>query len=132
LRPRENNVFRVLIVEDMSDAAESLAVVLRLWGYEVEIAYDGFAALAAVKSFAPHAILADIGLPGMTGFDLAKSLKADPATSPILLIATTGYADAAAQKISKAAGFAEHFVKPLDLDALRAVLDKHRQSSNAV
>jgi CheY-like chemotaxis protein len=122
-------VFRVLVVEDMCDAADSLAAVLRLWGYEVEIAYDGFAALAAVKSFAPHAILADIGLPGMTGFDVAKSVKADPATNDVLLIATTGYGDAAAQKIAKAAGFAEHFVKPIDIDALRAVLDKHRQTA---
>lgn len=122
-------MFRVLVVEDMSDAADSLAAALRLWGYEVEIAYDGFAALAAVKSFAPHAILADIGLPGMTGFDLAKSVKADPATNDVLLIATTGYGDASAQKIAKAAGFAEHFVKPIDIDALRAVLDKHRQTA---
>ena len=121
-------MFRVLVVEDMSDAAQSLAEVLRLWGYQVEIAYDGLAALAAVKSFLPHAVIMDIGLPGMTGFDLAKSIKADPASKDVLLVATTGYADAAAQKISKAAGFAEHFTKPLDLDALRAVLDRRREA----
>ena len=119
--------FRVLVVEDMSDAAESLAAVLRLWGYEVEIAYDGFAALSAIGSFAPHAILADIGLPGMTGFEFAQRVKADPAMSGVLLLATTAYADAAARKISKSTGFAEHFTKPLDLPALRIVLDNHRQ-----
>jgi two-component system, sensor histidine kinase len=119
--------FRVLIVEDMPDAAQSLAAVARLWGYAVEIAYDGLAALDAVKSFGPHAVLADIGLPGMTGFDVAKSIKADPATGGVLLVATTAYADSAAQTISKAAGFAHHFTKPLDLDAVHAVLEEHRR-----
>jgi CheY-like chemotaxis protein len=111
---------RVLVVEDNADAAESLGSVLRYWGYEVRIVHDGFAALSEMIHFSAHVVLADLGLPGMTGFELAERL----ADKDVLLIATTAYGDDAARRLAKNAGFREHFVKPLDLPAIHQVLEE--------
>jgi CheY-like chemotaxis protein len=114
---------RVLVVEDNADAADSLGDILRLWGYEVRVVHDGFAALTETIHFSPHVVLADIGLPGMTGFELAERL----ANQNVLLVATTAYADATARKLAKSAGFHEHFGKPLDLPAIHQLLENRTQ-----
>jgi DNA-binding response OmpR family regulator len=114
--------FRVLVVEDNQDGADSLAMVLRAWGYQVRVAYDAPSALADIAAFLPDVVLSDIGMPGMSGFSLAERL----AGKGVLLIAITAYGDEVSRKTSQEVGFARHFVKPVDLDSLYAVLEAHR------
>jgi CheY-like chemotaxis protein len=116
--------FRVLIVEDNRDGADSLALVVRAWGYQVRVAYDAPSALADAASFLPDVVLSDIGMPGMSGFSLAEKL----AGKGVLLIATTAYGDEATRRSAKESGFQEHLVKPIDLEALHAFLEDHRQA----
>jgi PAS domain S-box-containing protein len=105
---------RILVIEDNSDAAESLEMLLRLEGYEVRVAHDGPAGLTAARETGPDAIVCDIGLPGMDGFKVAAALRQDPATSGVRLIALTGYGQAEDRQRALASGFDAHLIKPVD------------------
>ena len=120
---------RILIVDDNDDAAQSLALVLRLEGHEVCTARDGDEALRLLDEFVPQAAVLDIGLPKMNGYELAAALRADPRTRSVALIALTGYGRAPDRRRALDAGFDEHLVKPVELDALLATL--HRLLSGA-
>jgi signal transduction histidine kinase/ActR/RegA family two-component response regulator len=115
---------RVLIVEDNQDAAESLATILELWGHAVQVAFDGFAAIAAAESFEPEIILSDLGLPGMDGYELARRLRAQPAFGQVVLVALSGYGREEDKRRSLEAGFDHHFVKPLDMTSLFTLLGR--------
>jgi len=115
---------RVLVVEDNRDAADSLQVLLELFGYTVEVAYPGTAGVAAAQTFAPDVILCDIGLPGLDGYKLAAQLRQNPATAQACLIALTGYGTDEDRRKSKEAGFDAHLTKPADPAALRALLNR--------
>lgn len=104
---------RVLIVDDNRDAAESIAEYLELEGHEVKTVGDGERALASVPVFAPQVVLLDIGLPGMSGHDVARAIRAQQ-LQPMLLIAVTGYGQREDRTLSEAAGFDSHLVKPTD------------------
>jgi len=119
--------FRVMVVEDNRDGADSLALVLRGWGYEVRVVYDAPSALADVGTFLPDVVLSDIGMPGMSGFSLAEKL----AGKGVLLIATTAWGDETSRQHSEQVGFQHHLVKPVDLDALHSLLEKHRTDIGA-
>src|SRR5262245_35549067 len=82
---------RVLVVDDNPDAAESLATLLNLAGHDARVAFDGPTALQSISLDRPDVVLMDIGLPGMSGYDLARRLTIDYAQDPILLVALTGY-----------------------------------------
>jgi two-component system CheB/CheR fusion protein len=112
----------VLIVEDDPDAAESLSMLVELLGHEVEIVHDGPAALAAVHRHCPDAALVDIGLPGMDGYELAGRLCALGDDRPPLLIALTGFGRDEDRQRALAAGFDHHAVKPVEMEALAALL----------
>lgn len=112
---------RVLIVEDNEQTAESLAMLLEASGYAVRTAADGAAALALVREWRPHAMLVDIGLPGMSGYDLAEHLRRDEGYGG-LLVALTGYGQAGDRQQALAAGFDHHIVKPVELERVRALL----------
>jgi CheY-like chemotaxis protein len=112
----------VLIVEDDPDAAESLSMLVELLGHEVEIVHDGPAALAAVHRHCPDAALVDIGLPGMDGYELAGRLCALGDDRPALLIALTGFGRDEDRQRALAAGFDHHAVKPVEMEALAALL----------
>jgi len=112
---------RILVVDDNADSAESLAVVLRLRGHEVRVAHDGPAALEAALAEPPDVVLLDIGLPGMSGYDVARRLRPRNAAGP-LLIALTGYGQPGDRARSQEAGFDLHFVKPVDLARLETAL----------
>jgi two-component system CheB/CheR fusion protein len=116
-RPR-----RVLIVDDSSDTAESMALLARSWGHEVSVASDGPTALAVAERFAPERALIDIGLPGMSGYELARRLRAKTQHRDLYLIAVTGYGREEDKRAAKAAGFNVHLVKPGDIDRLRELL----------
>jgi CheY-like chemotaxis protein len=108
-----------LIVDDNQDAAETLAEVLADLGYEVATAHDGIAALNVATAFKPTVCLLDIGLPSMDGYELARRLRASAALPDgARLIAVTGYGQDNDRRLSSAAGFDAHLVKPVDLDAL--------------
>nr|WP_314628260.1 ATP-binding protein [uncultured Noviherbaspirillum sp.] len=113
---------RILVVDDNRDAVEALAMMLKLGGNDVEIAYDGVAALATAQSFAPDAVVLDIGLPGMDGYEVARSLRARPETAGALIVAVTGYGQKEDRERSRAAGFDHHLVKPIESDALLVLL----------
>jgi len=111
---------RVLVVDDNADAADALAELLRLEGYEVRVAGSAEEALAAVEVFSPQLAVLDIGLPSMNGYDLAAALRSNPRTRGVRLIALTGYGRAPDRQRAQDAGFDDHFVKPAPLDELLA------------
>lgn len=112
---------RILVVDDNVDAAESLAMLLQLDGHSTRVAHDGPAALVVAREFKPHAVLLDIGLPGMNGYEVARQLR-DAETAPMRLIALTGWSSEEARRQAHAAGFDRHLVKPVDPAQLAATL----------
>jgi signal transduction histidine kinase/DNA-binding response OmpR family regulator len=113
---------RVLIVDDNEDGADSLARLLRLDGHTVRLAHNGPAALTVAKDFRPDAVVLDIGLPGMDGYEVARRLRCQPDSRGALLIAVTGYGRDEDRLLAHQAGFDYHFVKPADLEVLRQAL----------
>jgi CheY-like chemotaxis protein len=114
---------RCLIIEDHRDAAESLALLLRLGGHEAEVAFDADDGIEKARRFRPEVILCDIGLPGgMDGYALARTVRADADLHSAYLIAITGYGQEEDRRRALEAGFDAHLTKPADLDALRLLL----------
>src|SRR5437867_5067623 len=114
---------RVLIVDDNRDAADSLAMLLRITGTENRTAYDGPEALQLASELRPDAVLLDIGLPKMDGHEVARQIRREPWGQRICLIAVTGWSDETDRANSRAAGFDHHLVKPLDTVHLAQLLD---------
>jgi len=119
---------RVLIVEDNRDQADSLMTVLRAWDFDPAVAYDAFSALEMANRNHPDAILADIGLPGMDGYELAQRVVAQPDLRDVVLAAVTAYNDGESRERSREVGFAQHFGKPTDLVQLHRFLDDRREA----
>jgi two-component system CheB/CheR fusion protein len=111
-----------LLIEDNLDAAETMRAVLELMGHTVSVAHDGRAGLTLAKEQLPELILCDIGLPGMSGYDVARAIRADPATSGVHLVALTGYALPEDLERSSEAGFQAHLAKPPALHKLEEVI----------
>jgi PAS domain S-box-containing protein len=115
---------RVLVVDDNPDAARLTAAALETVGHETRVAFDGPAAIALASTFVPHAVLLDLGLPLMDGFEVARQLRAAAVDGvPPLLIAVTGYGQASDRARTEAAGFQAHVVKPVDVHELVSLLD---------
>ena len=114
---------RVLIVDDNHDAALSLATYLEMSGHEVCTAGDGRQALDVAERFTPQAVVLDIGLPILDGYQVAKELRLAPPTQQSLLLALTGYGQKEDQVAATRAGFDRHFVKPVDPAALAACIE---------
>ena len=119
---------RILVVDDNRDTAVGCAAIFRALGHDVKIAYDGLEALTVARSSQPEAIFLDIGLPGMNGYDVAKTLRGEGFTNA-RIIAVSGYGQPEDRQRSSEAGFDEHLVKPVHedvlIDALRRPLQKH-------
>jgi CheY-like chemotaxis protein len=116
------SVWRVLVVDDNEDGAELLAHSLQSMGHRVRVAHDDRAALDAAATFHPDVALLDIGLPVMDGYELASRIRDQPGGRSIYLVAVTGYGQQRDRAASRAAGFAEHVVKPVDLERLREII----------
>lgn len=116
--------FRILVVDDNVDSAESLAMVLNLTGHEARTAHSGMEGLRIAREFRPEAVLLDIGLPSMDGYEVAREIRATYGTHPVTVIAMTGYGSEDDRRKSREAGFDIHLVKPLDLDALSRTLQE--------
>lgn len=115
---------RVLVVDDNEDGAEMLSAVLAVRGHDTRVAHDGPEALRIAGGFRPEVAFLDIGLPVMDGYELAARLRDLPELGGIRLIAVTGYGQESDRQRTRAAGFQHHLVKPVDLDAVNAVVDE--------
>ena len=113
---------RIVVVDDNVDAADSLTALLKLEGHHVRTAYDGLAALRAVREECPEVVLLDIGLPDMDGYQVARSLRQEPGREPVMLVALTGYGQQEDRRRAQEVGFDKHLVKPVTLEVLRAIL----------
>lgn len=114
---------RLLVVDDNVDAAEALCELLSLDGHDVRCATASDEALELAFSFEPQAMLLDIGLPGMDGYELARRIRGSDVLRESLLVAVSGYGQAQDQRLAKEAGFDHHFTKPVDIHDLRDLLE---------
>lgn len=112
---------RVLVVDDNTDAADSLAMLLEAIGNDVRVAYDGEEAVDKALEFSPEVVLLDIGLPKMHGYDVAKRIRAEQGAD-VLLVAVTGWGNEEDRQRSRDAGFDYHFTKPVDPEDLVRVV----------
>jgi signal transduction histidine kinase/DNA-binding response OmpR family regulator len=124
-----SRTLRVLVVDDVAASVESLTMLLDLQGYEVRSALDGISALKVADSFLPDAVLLDIGLPGMNGYEVARHLRSDERFRDTLLVALTGYGQDEDRRRTTEAGIDEHFVKPADLDRLFHIIGSYADST---
>ena len=113
---------RVLVVDDNVDAAQSLAVLMKVSGHDVRMVHDGPAALKAALDYRPDVVLLDIGLPGLNGFEVATRLRSQAEFGNLVLVALTGYGREADQQQARDAGFDHHLVKPTDFKHLESIL----------
>ena len=113
---------RILLVDDNVDSAQTMATLLRMEGHDIDVVYDGETALLRAQATLPDAVLLDIGLPGMSGYQVARELRARPQTRHALLVAVTGYGQASDRQRALDAGFDHHLVKPVELTALEGLL----------
>jgi CheY-like chemotaxis protein len=119
---------RVLVVDDNRDVADTTATILRLSGCDTHVAYDGRSGLDAVERLQPDAVLLDIGLPGLDGYQVAERLRSQPAHRKTLVVAVSGYGQEEDRVRSKAAGFDYHVVKPIDPAVINGLLGSLREN----
>ena len=129
--PPAADLRRVLIIEDHRDAAESLRMLLALQGHETHVAHGGPEGVETARAMRPDVVVCDLGLPGMSGFEVARTLRADPATACALLICVSGYGQAEDRKKALQAGFDAALVKPADPDELQRLMAGPQQASGA-
>ncbi|PVX72277.1 ATP-binding protein [Paraburkholderia unamae] len=115
-------VRRVLVVDDNRDAAESLAMLLSIAGHDVRVAHAGEAALALARAFEPQAVLLDLGMPDLSGYEVARALRAMPQARDMVVVALTGWGQDEDRRKTIAAGFDWHITKPADPDQIKALL----------
>ena len=120
---------RILVVDDSIDGAEMLAAALSAKGYQTQVAFDGPAALRVATEMRPAIVFLDIGLPVMDGYELAARLRELPELNDTKLFAVTGYGQDSDRQRTRDAGFDDHFTKPIDLDAVDAVLAGHAKAA---
>jgi CheY-like chemotaxis protein len=115
---------RILVVDDNRDAAESMKVLLRLMGAEVTTAFDGLEALEVAATFRPEAVLLDIGMPKLHGYDTARRFRQEEWGREIVIVALTGWGRDEDRRRAEEAGFDGHLVKPVHVAALRQLLER--------
>jgi CheY-like chemotaxis protein len=122
-RPRKAAVpRRVLVVEDSLDSVHSLVLMLRSMGHVVEYAINGYAALEIAKRFHPEYVFLDLGLPGLSGIEVCKKMRADSALTGARIIAVTAYTQPEYRERAKAAGCEGYLVKPVSPEVFESVL----------
>lgn len=121
-RALQRRSFRILVVDDNTDAAESLSLLLQMNAHEIRTATNGRDALALVADFTPDIAFLDIGMPGMTGYELAARLRAMPALARTVIVAVTGWGSEEDQQRARDAGFDYHFTKPIAAETVSRLL----------
>lgn len=114
----------LLLIEDNTDAADLLQMLLEMQGHDVRVAATGDRGLELARERVPDVIICDLGLPGISGYDVARAVRADEALAHVPLVALTGYGHDEARRQSSEAGFDEHLVKPVEVDALLQTLER--------
>ncbi|HXX48312.1 MAG TPA: PAS domain S-box protein [Myxococcota bacterium] len=117
---------RFLVVDDNRDAADSLALLLEVYGAEVRVAYDGTSALAELREARPDVVLLDLGMPDMDGFEVAARIRKQPELAGVVLVALTGWGQPEDRRATRAAGFDLHLVKPISPPELRDLIALRR------
>jgi CheY-like chemotaxis protein len=126
--PESSHRLRVLIVDDNDDAADMLSVMLTGWGHDARAVYGSTTALELAETFRPEVVLLDLGLPVLDGYGVAERLRARPWAADLKLYAVTGRGQDDDRERTRAAGFREHFVKPVSPDVLRDALANEKPS----
>ena len=119
----DETALRVMVVDDQRDLADCIALLIQTLGHRAEAVYDGEQALAAARAERPDLMLVDIGMPGMTGYELARAIRADATLAGMRLVALTGYGLEEDRARVLAAGFDLHLTKPVADTTLRDVLE---------
>lgn len=122
MTPPAETRYRVLVVDDNTDSAEVLAALLGALGHDAAVAFDGTTALKMVESHRPDVVFLDMALPDMSGLDVARRLRAEPRHAGLRLIGLTGFGSEEHRRRSAEAGLDDYVVKPVDADALVALL----------
>lgn len=109
-----SKIHRIMIIEDNLDQLQSLAMVLREMGHNVDFATNGYVAYDANRRFRPDTVICDLGIPGMSGYEIAEQVRKDPELTDVRLVAFTGYSEEKYRERALRAGFDEYHVKPVD------------------
>lgn len=114
---------RVMVVDDSINAAKTMGWMFELvLGCEVQLAHNGASAIATAIKFLPHLIMLDIGMPGMTGYEVCRAMRQEPMLKDTIIVAQTGWGQKEHLQRAKEAGFDNHLVKPVTLEAIQEVL----------
>ena len=124
------NALRILIVDDNHDAADSLACLLELSHYDVRVAYDGLEGLLVARAYSPDCMLADINMPGLNGYELARRVRAEPELASVKLVALSAFSDDAHIRKAVEAGFDYRLTKGCNLDTILEVLKMIEEIKN--
>jgi len=120
---------RVLVVDDNLDAAATLGTLLQLLGHAAHCLSDPHQVIETFEAFAPDIVFLDIGMPGLSGYDVARQLRAHPGGQKLMLVALTGWGQAEDRKRTTEAGFDHHIVKPADLDTIQRICNRESVSA---
>ena len=120
--PGKSSTHRILVVDDNVDSADSLALMLELGGHEVRVANDGLEALETARDFLPGVVLLDLGMPKLSGYEVARLIRQEPWGQDLVLIAQTGWGQEEDRRRTHEAGFDAHLTKPLDHALLKELL----------
>lgn len=120
--PRSNGKLKVLVADDNRDAADTLAMLLEMNGHQVSVAHGGEAALQAANRDYPHAVILDIGMPDVSGHEVARRIRAEAWGRDAFLVAVTGWGQDDDKARTSAAGFNHHLTKPIDPDEIERLL----------
>lgn len=123
--------WRILVVDDNKDSADSMGMLLQIKGNDIRTAHDGLEALAVAEAFRPELVLLDIGLPKLNGYEVAQRIRQQPWGRDVTLVALTGWGQEEDRRRSREAGFDFHLVKPADLGALEHLLERQAFSDQA-
>jgi len=116
------NSYRILVVDDDKNCAQTTMWTLEMLGHTVKMALDGPTAIELAKSFHPQVTFLDIGLKGMTGYDICRAMREESSLQDSILVALTGWGQKEHRERTKEAGFHYHLVKPVDIEALKNIL----------
>ena len=119
---QDDRRFRILVVDDNADAAETMSDYLEMSGYSSRVVYNGYQALEAIRKFKPEVVFLDIGMPGMDGYEVAAEIRKMPELAGITLVALTGWGAGTDRNKAHEAGFDHHLTKPASFDTVRALL----------
>src|SRR5262249_25729248 len=119
---------RILLVEDLHDTADSLALLFEIWGYNPTVVYEGKKAIEVAPTLCPDVVFLDLEVPDVSSFDVVRQLRQSPTTASALFIAITGYGREDDIRRCKDVGIDLHFLKPVDPDDIKKVLISWEQS----